>query len=425
MRNIRRALIKTLFCGATALILSAEIVIAQSEPKPSAEKTAGSTELSTAPGFHGKIGIVSDAQGVNFDPYVSSVFKTIHAHWLELVPDASLLRKQEGNVTIEFSIARDGKLEDLKFLANSGEALLDRAAQAGILASSPFPALPAEFKGPSIRLRLNFAYRPWTSVNIDSGPSAPETSRPDPAVAQEAPSAPANASPSIPLCKPQALEYPDRMVQPEYPEAALKAGIEGAVELRALVGSNGKTRELTLVKGDPVFAVPAVQAVRKWRFHPVLVKGKPVETVYGLRVRFVLILREAVTDLKIESPLEDEPTTGDVQADVEFDTPEGHVYRVSKQSGVVSPKIIYQRDPEFSEKARELWEQGTVTISLIVGTDGKPRNLKVECSSAPDLNENSLAAVKEWRFQPGTKDGKPVMVGVSVNVDFYLGGGHR
>jgi TonB family protein len=224
------------------------------------------------------------------------------------------------------------------------------------------------------------------------------------APAQEPSPPPANASPSIPLCKErlsQALEYPNRMVEPEYPEAALKAGIEGAVELRAVISSNGKTRELTLVKGDPVFASPAIQAVRKWRFHPVLV------------------------DLKIESPLEDAPTTGEMQADAEFDTPEGHVYRVSKQSGVVAPKIIYQRDPEFSEKARELWEQGTVTISLIVGTDGKPRNLNVECSSALDLNKNSLEAVKDWRFQPGTKDGKPVMVEVSVNVDFYLYGRQR
>src|SRR5580698_3885408 len=103
MTNIRRALTKTLFCGAAALILGAEILIAQSEPKPPAEKTAGSAQPGTAPGFHGNIGVVSDTQGANFDPYVSNVFKTIHAHWLELVPDASLLRKQEGNVTIEFS----------------------------------------------------------------------------------------------------------------------------------------------------------------------------------------------------------------------------------------------------------------------------------------------------------------------------------
>ncbi len=423
MSNIQRALTKILLCAAPTLILSANILIAQADPKPPAEKAAGTTQPGATPGFHENIGVVSDTQGVNFDPYVSSVFKTIHAHWLELTPDASLLKKQEGNVTIEFSITRDGKLEDLKFLTNSGEPLLDRAAQAGILASSPFPALPAEFKGSSIRLRLNFEYRPWTSVNIDSGPSDRKNFQPGPAVAQESPSTPSNASSSIPLCKgrvPQKLEYPDPMVEPKYPEAALKAGMEGAVELRAVISSNGRVQQLTLVKGDPVFATPAVQAVRKWRFHPILVKGEPVETVYNLRVRFVLILREAVTDLKIESPPEDSPAASDVQAGAEFDTPEGHVYRVSRHPEIVAPKIIYQRDPEFSERARELKEQGIVTISLIVGTDGKPRSLKVECSSALDFNDKALEAVSDWRFEPATKDGKPVMVEVSVDVDFHL-----
>jgi len=76
-------------------------------------------------------------------------------------------------------------------------------------------------------------------------------------LAQEALPAPANAVSSIPLCKeraPQALEYPGRMVEPAYPEAALKAGIEGAVELRAVIAGNGKTQELTLVKGVTPFS---------------------------------------------------------------------------------------------------------------------------------------------------------------------------
>jgi TonB family protein len=83
-------------------------------------------------------------------------------------------------------------------------------------------------------------------------------------------------------------------------------------------------------------------------------------------------------------------------------------------------KIIYRRDPEFSEKARQLKEQGTVTVSLIVGTDGKPRNFEVTCSSAPDLNEKAVEAAKDWKFEPATKDGKPVMVQVSLDFQFRL-----
>jgi TonB family protein len=163
---------------------------------------------------------------------------------------------------------------------------------------------------------------------------------------------------------------------------------------------------------------PPYKPFAKWRFHPVLVKGKPGETVYKLRVRFVLILREAVTDLEIESPPEDAPAAGELQANAEFDTPEGSVYRLSKEGGVKAPKILYQPNPELSEKARALREQGTVTISVIVGTDGRPRNFEVTCSSGPDLNENAVAAAKEWRFEPATKDGKPVMVQLSIDFSF-------
>jgi len=93
---------------------------------------------------------------------------------------------------------------------------------------------------------------------------------------------------------------------------------------------------------------PPYKPFAKWRFHPVLVKGKPAETVYKLRVRFVLILREAVTDLEIESPPEDAPAAGELQANAEFDTPEGSVYRLSKEGGVKAPKILYQPNPELS-----------------------------------------------------------------------------
>lgn len=87
---------------------------------------------------------------------------------------------------------------------------------------------------------------------------------------------------------------------------------------------------------------------------------------------------------------------------------------------MTAPKQVYAPEPEFSEKARKAGEQGTVTLSLIVGTDGKPRDVTVSCSSAPDLNENAVDAVRSWKFEPGTKHGKPVMIEISVEVQFYL-----
>lgn len=121
--------------------------------------------------------------------------------------------------------------------------------------------------------------------------------------AQSTLSAAENLASSIPPCKEAAsVPDPDYMTRPKYPKESLKAGAEGVVELRALVDRDGRTRDLNVVSGEPAFANPALKAVRQWRFHPVLVAGKPVETVYKVRVRFVLILREAFADWDIESP---------------------------------------------------------------------------------------------------------------------------
>jgi outer membrane biosynthesis protein TonB len=64
------------------------------------------------------------------------------------------------------------------------------------------------------------------------------------------------------------------MPDPE-PKESLKAGIEGDVELRALVGNNGKTLDLTGLEGEPVFATPALEAIRTWQFHPVFIGATP------------------------------------------------------------------------------------------------------------------------------------------------------
>ncbi|HEY3975063.1 MAG TPA: energy transducer TonB [Candidatus Sulfotelmatobacter sp.] len=210
------------------------------------------------------------------------------------------------------------------------------------------------------------------------------------------------------------------MARPRYPKQSLKAGIEGTVEIRARIGNDGRTEELSLMSGEPVFANPALEAVRKWRFHPVLIKGQPTEAIYKVRVRYVLILQEAVADVELESP--QEPTAVASPSPAEINSPDGPVYRVSAENGVIAPKAIYSPEPEFSEKARKAGEQGNVTLSLIVGTDGKPRDVKVSCSSQPDLNDNAAEALKNWRFEPGTKDGKPVMVEVAVEVQFHLDG---
>lgn len=87
---------------------------------------------------------------------------------------------------------------------------------------------------------------------------------------------------------------------------------------------------------------------------------------------------------------------------------------------MVAPQPLYQPEPEFSEASRKRKEQGNVNISLVVGTDGLPRDLKVTCSSIPDSNQNAIDAVKQWKFAPATQDGQPVAVAIVIEVSFHL-----
>jgi len=96
----------------------------------------------------------------------------------------------------------------------------------------------------------------------------------------------------------------------------------------------------------------------------------------------------------------------------------GGVYRSGR--GVTPPRPIYSPDPEFSEEARKAKYQGTCTLMIIVGTDGKPTNIRVVNSLGMGLDEKAIETGKTWRFEPGQKDGHPVNVEMAVEVDFHL-----
>jgi TonB family protein len=96
----------------------------------------------------------------------------------------------------------------------------------------------------------------------------------------------------------------------------------------------------------------------------------------------------------------------------------GGVFRVG--GGVSAPKVTYQPDPEYSEEARKAKYQGVCVLSLIVGPDGKPRDVKVARSLGLGLDEKAIEAVNQWKFEAAQKDGKPVAVAINVEVTFRL-----
>lgn len=96
----------------------------------------------------------------------------------------------------------------------------------------------------------------------------------------------------------------------------------------------------------------------------------------------------------------------------------GGVFRVG--GGVTAPTLLYKVEPEYSEEARKAKYQGTVVLYVEVDPNGHARNLRVIRSLGLGLDEKAIEAVNKWKFRPGYKDGKPVTVAATIEVNFRL-----
>ncbi len=96
----------------------------------------------------------------------------------------------------------------------------------------------------------------------------------------------------------------------------------------------------------------------------------------------------------------------------------GGVYKVG--GGISAPEAISSPDPEYTDEARQAKKQGTCVLSMIVDAQGHPRDIRVVRGLGFGLDAKAIDAVREWRFQPAAKDGNPVNVQISVEVEFRL-----
>ena len=96
----------------------------------------------------------------------------------------------------------------------------------------------------------------------------------------------------------------------------------------------------------------------------------------------------------------------------------GGVFHIG--GSVTAPRVLYQPDPEYTEEARKAKYQGVCVIWLIVGPDGHPRDVRVARTLGMGLDQKAIEAVRQWKFEPAMKDGKPVAVQLNVEVNFRL-----
>jgi TonB family protein len=364
------------------------------------------------------IQVLTDLQGLDINSYLGEVVMTVKQNWYGDIPrEAKSPQFEVGFVAIEFQIQRDGTVAGMRLAPSSGHTELDHAAFASIL-KSVFAPLPAEFKADYLRLRFKFSYnsdrasqdelRRWK----DYGPKLPFPASSSARAAQQRDDFHADtpAQSNVGDIVPGRLVY---RPEAKYPDEAEKEKLEGIVELQATIDVDGKVGELAIISGNVVLADAAVDAVRGWKFEPYTQKGQAVKVKQKLVFNFTQSKKVAELDLQLP------PATLTGPLDPTRRAPfQEQVFAVGH--GVSAPKPTYAPDPPYDEKAKKAKYQGTCLLSLIIGADGQAHDIRVIRALGEGLDVKAVETIGTWKFEPGTKDGKPVAVYAVIEVAFHV-----
>lgn len=240
--------------------------------------------------------MLSDTEGVDFGGYLQALVRRVRTSWYELAPaEARFPQMKQGKVSVQFAILRDGTASALQYAVSSGDLALDRAAYNSIVRSSPFLALPSNFEGHYLELRLTFLYNPQfdpkhndavvsvkslgANLNNPTSPFPREATRPG------SPHVTTSMIPSHWAPLPEAISTP----LPSYPQKAIRAGVQGSVLISGVVTKKGKVSHATVSgTAEPRLDQAALKAVKNWAFQPPGTDGQVADVPFSVQVTFSL-----------------------------------------------------------------------------------------------------------------------------------------
>ncbi len=193
----------------------------------------------------------------------------------------------------------------------------------------------------------------------------------------------------------------------------------GVVLLSVGISADGRPHDVEVVRGISRKADKQVRdAVRRWQFEPAKRDGIPVAVQINLEVN--VDCTNPDSDCKVGDDAE--AGKGAARTVPSDQIPARAPYKIG--DGVQPPRAIRTPSPELDENARSkakgLSYKGTVSLSLVIDEQGVPQQVRLVRSMSEDIDQKAIAAVKTWRFQPGTKDGKPVPVEINVEMNMSL-----
>lgn len=183
-------------------------------------------------------------------------------------------------------------------------------------------------------------------------------------------------------------------------------GFDGAVVASRVVSVNGA--EIT---PPEVFAQAAKNIVTLWRYRPAERDGCPVSVMATVVMSFGL---DDSRPLFYSRTLP-ERERGFVPGSV------SRVY-TTDGDGLQNPRLLEETTPRYTPAAQGQQIEGEVWLDAVVLPDGTVGDIHVTKSldMKYGLDGAAVIAAKQWRFDPGTRDGEPVAVQVGIALEFYL-----
>jgi len=198
-----------------------------------------------------------------------------------------------------------------------------------------------------------------------------------------------------------------RTVYVPYPNGARLKDIQGMTAMAMVIDAKGAPQHIQLLHshGD-AFDQAALAAVNQSKFAPGTLDGKPVPVWIDVRVVFWANRAQTVPEVLITE--RDLPPPPDSQFEDKHHKPLSYT----------PPIAIHTVDADFTDPfTRHPFVQVAV-VTVLVGQDGLPKEVRTSRGLGFGLDEKAAAAVWHYKFLPATNKGKPVDARRNIMVNF-------
>ncbi|MFQ5637947.1 MAG: TonB family protein [bacterium] len=202
----------------------------------------------------------------------------------------------------------------------------------------------------------------------------------------------------------------------KYPEAGREAGVEGKLILHVFINENGDVEDAKILEsidaGNAGFEEAAIASVKRVKWTPAKLKGKPVKVWVAIPIVFKLSEQEVV--IQIGGPRKIAQKQGEIK-------PSSVVVAFDQVPKPIDGFAAIQKNLHYPEIARKAGIEGKVIVHVLVSEEGDVLDTKVLKSLGQSgCDEAAVNAVKSVKWKPAKNNSEPVKVWVAIPVVFKL-----